>query len=601
MFSFSFFSTAPSLPKHLKSTNDLLINEKNSDLSRLSSILNSSPLVENISSNLIEPDDKSASSLSSPSSSSLSCSSLSSFSPTSSSSTSSSQSTQSLSSSSLSLSSPLPKPQTSQSSESTCPSSSPVETPTKRCSSPSSLSSIPSPFTTSPSSPVSSFTKFEEKRRNQAEKQNKTLRSILRNTAQRFGLRERISSTTSASSLSPSTPTTRSKGKNFLRLESFPLSYGDFYNSIGSVVPSWAGGNSNSSTGTSNIDDGPLDDIQRQVSVVADQLNEMKTVDEMSSAVNKFYQSMINRFEDLPIFKEIVQVSVDQLIDYTEIRLLSSMCNTIFNQILIEDESKDLQLQSQIRNLNWITTDHLELDLDLSKPEICDYMDQAISHIIEMGSKGIPLQKLECIFNCSKALLQLLYLSREGEPVSADLFLPALVYTVIQANPPLLHSNIKLINQFSSPNRLSSGEMSYYFTNLCCAVAFIEKLDGESLNLSEEEFRRYINGDERPNNGYHDQLQFNNRLSETFRRMNRSNNLIASLSSKQNSLEEETEQLKRTIIIEQESLLSQLKSVTESMESTVNNSNNQAHELRRVVFESRVTQSPFYYELNRTS
>lgn len=115
-------------------------------------------------------------------------------------------------------------------------------------------------------------------------------------------------------------------------------------------------------------------------------------------------------------------------------------------------------------------------------------LDKAITEIIELDSRHVPYQKLQSVVSCSKTLFELLQVNG-SEAISADQFLPALVFLVINANPPLLQSNIKFITRFSTPSRLIKGEAGYYFTNLCCATAFIEKICGDSLNMSETDFQ----------------------------------------------------------------------------------------------------------------
>uniref|UniRef100_A0A8C5LUS3 RAB guanine nucleotide exchange factor 1 n=1 Tax=Leptobrachium leishanense TaxID=445787 RepID=A0A8C5LUS3_9ANUR len=285
-------------------------------------------------------------------------------------------------------------------------------------------------------------------------------------------------------------------------------------------------------------------DVYKQCKIFLEAMHLKKeyNIEEQSEFTQDFYQNTADKLQmNWKLSPDKVETAMDQIEKF----LMTRLYKNVFCPEFTDDEKKDLAIQKRIRALHWVTLQMLCVPVNEVIPEVSDLVVKAITDIIEMDSKRIPRDKLTCITQCSKNIFNAIKITKD-EPASADDFLPTLIYIVLKANPPRLQSNIQYITRFCNPSRLMTGEDGYYFTNLCCAIAFIEKLDAHSLNLSEEEFSRYMSGQASPKKQDSDSWQED--ACPGVKQMHRNMDLLSQLSERQERIANGARQLEKDLI-----------------------------------------------------
>nr|XP_032513706.1 rab5 GDP/GTP exchange factor isoform X2 [Danaus plexippus plexippus] len=213
------------------------------------------------------------------------------------------------------------------------------------------------------------------------------------------------------------------------------------------------------------------------------------SVDELSERVQRYYQQFIKYTDNSPHLVSAEPELKERLIDFVEkhaMTYLHDLPGVVFSPHGTEDERLDRAMSERIQQLSWVGEKHLECKLDHSN-ECSQLLYKAISELLAMDGAPYGGGKLAHV---RRACLHVLELC--GAPASADDLLPKLIFTVLKANPPRLVSNINFVTRFCNAQRLMTGEAGYYFTNLCCAVSFIENLTAESLSMDKKEFDCYM-------------------------------------------------------------------------------------------------------------
>jgi len=151
-----------------------------------------------------------------------------------------------------------------------------------------------------------------------------------------------------------------------------------------------------------------------------------------------------------------------------------------------EMEEEDKKIHRRIGCLSWIDFYHLEV------PAIDPHLlELGISELRRMNSYKAPRDKLVCITNACRVIGNVLKKEMGSRPASADDFLPLLIYSILQANPPNLVSNLEYIATFRHPDRMI-GEEAYLFTCLQSAVEFIKEVGPDRLSIGTEEFETRV-------------------------------------------------------------------------------------------------------------
>jgi len=152
-----------------------------------------------------------------------------------------------------------------------------------------------------------------------------------------------------------------------------------------------------------------------------------------------------------------------------------------------EDVERDEVIAQKIKIYGWIREEHLDINPIGEKGK--KFLGLAQQELLKIKTYRAPRDKVICVLNCCKVIFGFLRNSKSDQ--SADAFVPLLIYTVLQARPEHLVSNVQYIWRFRNQDKLG-GEAGYYMSSLMGVVTFIENLDRTTLTITDEEFEKNV-------------------------------------------------------------------------------------------------------------
>jgi hypothetical protein len=204
----------------------------------------------------------------------------------------------------------------------------------------------------------------------------------------------------------------------------------------------------------------------------------------VGKSVQEFYKNAENSIRDHKLWAD---QEVDSAMEGLERYVMTKLFSQTFSSP--EDTIIDLEISQKMHLLQtFLKPEHLDIPEVLCN-EASFYL--ATKELQKIKAFKAPRQKLLCMMNCCKVINSLLLSTASKSQTrviaGADEFLPVLIYVVIKANPPQLHSNLKFIKLYRREAKLVS-EAAYYLTHFLSAKTFISELNAKSLSIDEVEF-----------------------------------------------------------------------------------------------------------------
>eukprot|EP01080_Neovahlkampfia_damariscottae_P000914 gene914-9823_t len=208
---------------------------------------------------------------------------------------------------------------------------------------------------------------------------------------------------------------------------------------------------------------------------------------ETQKVIRNFFDEMERTINSHSLWKDTSEIEIENTIEGLEKYVTSKLHSKIFSPT-IEDLREDNNLASILTKFHVLKPHHLEINENLISNEL---WNKSLDEFKRINNFKTPRDKMNCISNCCECIFQLI--EENKITASADIFLPILIYLILQSNVSHLHSNIKYILDYRNPDKLVS-EAGYFLTNIQGAIMFWKNITYENLNISKEEFIEIKNG-----------------------------------------------------------------------------------------------------------